>query len=145
MSSCSCFWDLVDVSMGPETNYLWLWIHQITHIIQESYQIISENILLRVLEILEVGNFENFGKAERQTILTIRLIDSWRSWIWDQYFSKNIKWKFGNMGSSSSKNIRYLLKLWDSETKKPRNQETKTPSNYETKKPRNQETKKPRN
>ena len=46
--------------------------------------------------------------------------------------SRNMKWKFGNMGS---------LNLWNFEILKPRNFETKKPRTQETKKPRNQEAK----
>ena len=47
--------------------------------------------------------------------------------IWDQYQSKDMKWKFGHMGS---------LNLWNFETKNLWNQETKKPGNFQTKKPR---------
>ena len=47
-----------------------------------------------------------------------------------------MKWNFGSVGS---------LKLWNLETKKPRNGETKKLKNQETKKPRNQEIKQPGN
>ena len=62
------------------------------------------------------------GKDGRRQMSKIRLIKHWKSWIWDRYLSKNIKWKFGQS-----------LKLWNQEaqtqgTKKPRNQER--PSTY---------------
>ena len=65
----------------------------------------------------------------------IRLIN-FETLIRDQYPSQNMKWKFGNMGSTSSKNIKWnyaTLNLWSQGTKnyetknnKPRNQATKT-------------------
>ena len=75
-------------------------------------------------------------------IPTAHLIQSWKSWIWDQYLSKNMTWKFGNMGSLNLWNFE-ILKPRDFETRhraplKPRNQ--KTNSRTTTKQPRNQST-----
>ena len=56
-------------------------------------------------------------------MMKIRLIISWKSWIWDQYPAENTKWKFGNKAK----------KLRNQETQKLRNQEFKL---------RNQETEK---
>ena len=45
-----------------------------------------------------------------------------KSWRWDQYLPKNMKWEFGNMGPiSSQKHHTYFESL------KPRNFETKKP------------------
>ena len=68
----------------------------------------------------------------------------------DQYLSKSMTWKFGNTGSISIKNMKWISESFGTmrrrnfETKKQRNEETKKRRHEETKKPRNQETKKPR-
>ena len=70
---------------------------------------------------------------------SLRSVEQWKSWIWDQYLSKSMKSKFGNMGS---------LKLWEQEISKPKtqtsiNQGAENPINQKTKakKPRNQTSK----
>ena len=35
-------------------------------------------------------------------MMKIRLVNSWKSWIWDQYLPESMKWNFGNMGLVSS-------------------------------------------
>ena len=61
----------------------------------------------------------NFGKDGRQTMVKIRLINSWKSWLWDQYLSKDMKWKFG-------KSLK-LLKFQVRESPAPLNIPTPTP------------------
>ena len=93
----------------------------------------------------EIPNVGNFRKDRRRNIPTIRLIKSCKSWIWDQYLSKNMKFKFGNIFFKTSKGF------WVFETKKPRVFETKKPNTKKLKNKRksnnrnteNQETKKP--
>ena len=93
----------------------------------------------------EIQKHGNSWKDGHRKIPKIRLIKSWRSWIWDQYiyiykyvYQKNMKLSFGES-----------LKLWNFRTNKaaqgPINQETKKTRNQQTKKPRNQEPKKSRN
>ena len=60
--------------------------------------------------------------------------------MWDQYLSKNIKWKHGSMVPIPLKNIRGFLK-----NKKPRNHKSLQPRNQESLKSRNQEILKPSN
>ena len=60
------------------------------------------------------------GKDGGRRIPAIRLIHSCKSWIFDQHLRKNMKWKFGNIGSISSKkilNVFESLKLRDQDTK----------------------------
>ena len=42
----------------------------------------------------KIGTFEHVGHDGREgrTILKIRLINSWKSWIWEQYLATNMKW-----------------------------------------------------
>ena len=84
-----------------------------------------------------------FGRDGRRELSTIRLINSWRSWIWEQYLPEDMKWKIGDLGWISSDHIKWFSKLWKFETLELWNQETLKPRNQETKRPRNQETKNP--
>ena len=97
---------------------------------------IFRSIRFRNVTNFELHNFDSFRKDGRRTIPTFCLMESWKSWIWDQYLPENMKWVVGNMGS---------LKLWNFTTTKPGDQETKKPRNFGTKKPnkeaRNYETK----
>ena len=60
---------------------------------------------------VEIEQFEHFGKDWRRTIPTIRFINSWKAWIWDQARKHGMDiWLFF-------------------ETLKPTNQETLKPIN----------------
>ena len=65
---------------------------------------------------------------------------SWKSWIWDQYRPKNMKWQFCDMEPISFENIKIFSeypKLGNFETQKPRNQRPR--NHQETNKLWNQE------
>ena len=113
-----------DVSMSPKTNDCQLWRHQITPNISRR----NHFSIILTLEISKSWNSKNLKKLETMgpgKILQIRLIDSWNleykinvyqnTWngnsvIWDQYLSKNMKWKFGNMGWVSIK--KHEMEFW---------------------------------
>ena len=87
---------------------------------------IFENIINNILKMSAIQNFEICGKDGRWKLPSIHLIKCRKSWIWDQYLSKNIDltlWWYGS------------LKLWNFETKKLWNQETKNLRNQKNKKP----------
>ena len=46
---------------------------------------------------MDFEKHDNVGKDGHRQIPTIRPIFFWKSWIWDQYLAKNMKWKCGNM------------------------------------------------
>ena len=69
------------------------------------------------LENLEIHIALQLWKDGRRQISKIRLIKSWKSWIWDQYLPRNMKWTFGNMVPISFKNIQGFSKLWNQETR----------------------------
>ena len=75
---------------------------------QEQSPIVFEQNHFIHLHILESYNFQSCGQDGRRQIPTTRLINSWKSWIWDQYLPENMKWKFGKS-----------LELWNQETLKP--------------------------
>ena len=76
MSSFSWFSELVDMSMTSKTNYSWLWTHPII-----------QNNPRKIITIL--------GNSIVRKVLEIRLINSWKSWVWDQdqYLPRTMKWK----------------------------------------------------
>ena len=90
--------------------------------------------MFKIIKVPGIYHFENVGKDGRRRMPTIRLIQSWKSWIWDQSLPENMRWEFGKP-----------LKLWIFETKKLQNQETKTLWSQGTLKTRNQENKKQQN
>ena len=91
MSSCSWFGELVEMSMAPRNHYSWIRIHQTTrNNLRKHHQSFWEHIILGNPIICKI---EHFGNDACRQILDIRLIRSWTSWIWDQYLSKNMKWK----------------------------------------------------
>ena len=45
--------------------------------------------------ILRISRIANFGKDACRSILFIRFMRSWKSWIWDPYVQKNMEWAFG--------------------------------------------------
>ena len=54
----------------------------------------SKNICLKIRKwISKIWQF--WKKGGRRTIRSINLINSWKSWIWDQYLPENAKWTFG--------------------------------------------------
>ena len=113
------------------------------HCLGENPNAFSQNISTN-LRIAEIEIFEIVGKAGTEKKPTIRLINSWKSWIWDQFLPENMKWKCGNTGRIyfQEHEMDYFwnfetLKLWKQETKKPRNVETKKLWNFKTEKPRN--------
>ena len=71
------------------------------------YQMIFEKYYFEKLQNVGHLNFEDVRKDGHREILTIRRMKSWKPWIWDQYLSKNMEWKFGNMEP-----------LWNQETQK---------------------------
>ena len=105
---------------------------RIPQIIERKTNRFFKNIMFGNFKILKIQLFESIGKDGYRKIRAIRLINSWKSWIRDQYLYKNMKWKFGNMRS---------LNLWNFANLKQRNQETLKPRSQETKNLRNQETK----
>ena len=82
----------------------------------------SKYLLFMNLKISEII-FWKFRTRRGPNIPAIRLINSWKAWIWDQSLSESMKWIFGNMES---------LKLWKQETKKPRPHETNEPRSQQT-------------
>ena len=107
----------------PGSPYLWIWIYQITqknlrnpnYFWKYSFWNVPSGTLKSLkfgsLKILEFQMFvffwipkQNCWKARVPKIPTIRLINSWTSWILDQYLPWNMKWKFGNLG---------ILELWN--------------------------------
>ena len=48
------------------------------------------------LGIWEIHKNDIFAKDGHREMMKMRLIQSQKSWMWDQYLSKNITWKFGN-------------------------------------------------
>ena len=56
---------------------------------------LKQNILTKI-KISEAPHFIDFGKDGRRQMMKIRLIQSWRSWIWDQHLSKHMNWSFCN-------------------------------------------------
>ena len=59
----------------------------------EKTVIIFENMIWGNIKISWLQVFEQMEKAG-PTIMTICLINSWRSWIWDQYLPESMKWTF---------------------------------------------------
>ena len=116
--SCSWFSDSWTCVWFP--NQL-LWIldtPQSLQRIQDESRTMFQNATLGKIEILETEQCDLLGKDSCHEILKICLIlfekleyginiyqKTWNgdSVIWDQYLSKNMKWKFGNMGSISIK------------------------------------------
>ena len=154
----SMIWGFSDVSMNPKTNIICFLRHQDI----SKYPRNNHRTFLKICCFCKpqrVGNWHVFLKRPAPTIHKDPSNQLGNSWIWDQSLPENMKWAFGNMGSTSSKKHQMnfeSLELWkpiNSETKKPGNLETKTPRthegktlwNQETLRPRNQETKKPRN
>ena len=123
------------MSEGPTSSCTWPSSHNNVGIIQ--VRSFKNQGLHRCWE-----HVDSFRKDGRRKVTTIRLIKSWRSWIWDQHLSTSIKWGFGNMEPICFENKDFeFLKLRNFEIKKPRNQEAKTPINQQ---PRSQETEKPK-
>ena len=88
------------------------------NIVEYSWKILC----LQISKCWTSQNFDNFGKDGRRQIPTIRLIQSCKSWIWNQYLPETI---FSN-----------LVSLWNVETKKPWFFETKKQTTR-NQKPRN--------
>ena len=101
--------------------YSWIWIYLIRSAIQEICKIMCEHIILEIPRIGRSKLIGSFGKNACRTIPTIRLMHSWKYWIWDQYLPEtrhgilviwdqylltNIKSIFANCE---------LLKLWNFE------------------------------
>ena len=103
-------------------------------------------IIIININMLELQHFDSFRKDGRRKMLKIRLITSWKSWIWDQYLSKTWSGILVIWNQYLSKTLRDFesLKLRNFEAKKPRNKENKRPRNQKTRnqKPRNHETNK---
>ena len=118
----------------PPNQYYFLWRPQDTSRNQRAIPIPFSKKYFGEFKILDIQNNENVGKHGHREMMKIRLLKSWRSWILDQYQSKNMKLIFDDMGS---------LNLPNFETSKPINFGTLEPRNQETWKPRNCETKKP--
>ena len=95
---------------------------------------------------------QKVGKCKRRTpdIMKIRLKTSCKSWMWDEYLSKNMKLAFGTILDNASISFKKhkmeikwyggnihqqtlndfgILKRWDFETLEPRSQETLKPRN----------------
>ena len=98
----------------------------------------SSRILLRntISKSQNFGNPECWQRSKRRAPNNpadlIRLIRSWKYWIWDQYLPENLKWAFGKSLKFETKKPRNFetnktLKCW---TKKPRNQDPPYPSTY---------------
>ena len=104
---------------------------------QEKPWNVFKTYAFRSLQSLGIHNFVDFGKEGHRTIPKIRLINSWKAWIWDQYPSKTWNKKPRNQESEKPRNQ-------ETNTNKPRNKTNKKPRNQGTKEPRNQENKKPR-
>ena len=51
-----------------------------------------KTIIFITLKMLGIQIFEIVGKDGRQNIPPIRLIKSWKSWMWDQDLPENMKW-----------------------------------------------------
>ena len=88
---------LLDVSLSPKTNMMYLLRHQDTSNNPRKHKIILENISFVNLETFENRHFWKNGKDRGREIPTIRLRNSWKSWIWDQFLSTNMKRKFGKL------------------------------------------------
>ena len=104
------FWN---VSMTPQTNYVWLWTHRITPKASgRKPKSFLGNIIWGNLEILNIEQAVIFWKDGGRKILKMRMfLESLeygmnifrKTWnrnlvIWNQYRSKNMKWQFSNMG-----------------------------------------------
>ena len=58
---------------------------------------------------IKTFRWTRFGTDAPRKMMEIRLNNSWKSWIWDQYLSNNTKWKFGNIDQIFSKH-QFLFK-----------------------------------
>ena len=85
-----------DVSMTPKTDIIYLWRNQSA----ENNSRKNPN-RFRAISLLQISSFGNrqFWKCRkrRAKIPTIRLISSWKSWAWYQYFPKHMKFMFWNL------------------------------------------------
>ena len=82
------FWDI----RIPKTN-------------QENPGTFCKQLMFVNVNVLKIQHFDIFWKAGHRKVPLTRLIKSWKSWIWHQYLSKNMKWKFCNMDQISFKNM----------------------------------------
>ena len=62
---------------------------------QEIPGTISKHIIFLNLKIVETQQIDDFGKDGHRKMMKIRLTNSWKSWIWEQYLSKNVKFECG--------------------------------------------------
>ena len=73
---------------------------------------IFSNMIFINLKVSEIHVFDIFREDGHREILPIRLIKSWKSWIWDQYLPENMEWQFGKISKPRKKTTK----------NKPRNQ-----------------------
>ena len=69
----------------------------------EENELISKHIMFINLIMLDFNSFWFLRKRRAPEIMKIRVIISWKSWIWDKYLPENMKWIFGNMGPISTR------------------------------------------
>ena len=101
--------------MTPQTSYWKLWRHQMAPTISRTIpKPFSQKIMFGNVKLLEhcfcFLFWETRKEVDRQNP-TIRLVDSWKSWIWDQYLSKSMKWT-SRIFLSHSKELRRLQILY---------------------------------
>ena len=75
---------------------------------------------------LKFESFLKVGNGGRRKIPTIRLRNSWTSWIWDQCLWKTWNGHLVNLRNFESRNFE-TKKLWNQETKKPPQHNYRTP------------------
>ena len=86
-----------------KTYIIYPWGHQDTsNNLRKTQDHFRKQICWGILKISE-SHFWNLWKYVCRNFLKFRLINSRRFWIWDQYLSKNMKSKLGNVGSRSIK------------------------------------------
>ena len=99
----------------------WAWLAADAHGHTKIRQLIRENpksltTIFGNLNMLEIELFANDGKDACRTILEIRLTNSRKSRIWDQYLPENVKWQVNNerwISSPKTLNDLWFLNLWN--------------------------------
>ena len=119
----SWFSDPVDVTMGPKTNYIWLWRHQITSSHSRKnpessrgiiFLLSSQNLGIRFVGvILKKARAETSCRSVLQTLRKLGYVINIFQKIWDGHFVISIQWKSWIWDQDLPKTWNGNLVIWD--------------------------------